>query len=136
MKPMARVQYDERLAQHPLLENCSRRQLAMLSRHATPLHLPKGKRLMTQGGFGSEFVMLETGTASVSIDGERVAELSDGDFCGEMALLEGEYTRSADVIAETEMDVFVLDPRGFHQMMEEVPLAAERIRTTAESRRN
>ena len=108
----------------------------MLSRHATPLRLPKGKRLMSQGAFGSEFVMLESGRATVSVDGEQVAELGDGDFCGEMALLDGDYTRSADVTAETEMDVFVLDPRGFHQMMEEVPLAAERIREAAESRRN
>ena len=133
---MARVHYDERLARHPLLENCSRRQLAMLSRHATPLHLPKGKRLMSQGAFGSEFVMLESGTASVTIDGEQVAELGDGDFCGEMALLDGEYTRSADVVAETEMEIFVLDPRGFHQLMEEVPLAAERVLEAAQERRN
>lgn len=133
---MARVQYDQRLANHPLLKDCSRRDLAMLSRHATPLRLPKGKRLMTQGAYGSEFVMLESGTASVTVDGERIAELHEGDFCGEMALLRGEYTRSADVVAETEMDVFVLDPRGFHQMMEEVPLAAERITAIAEARRN
>ena len=53
-----------------------------------------------------------------------------------MALLDGAYTRSADVTAETEMDIFVLDPRGFHQLMEEVPLAAERIREAAEARRN
>ena len=91
---------------------------------------------MSQGAFGSEFVMLESGRATVSVDGEQVAELGDGDFCGEMALLDGDYTRSADVTAATEMDVFVLDPRGFHQMMEEVPLAAERIREAAESRRN
>jgi CRP/FNR family cyclic AMP-dependent transcriptional regulator len=133
---MARVHYDTRLAQHPLLKDCSRRELAMLSRHATPLHLDKGKRLMTQGAFGTEFVMLESGTASVTVDGEQVAKLGDGDFCGEMALLRGAYTRSADVVAETEMDVFVFDPRGFHQMMEEVPLAAERILETAEARRN
>jgi CRP-like cAMP-binding protein len=133
---MARVQYDERLAQHPLLEDCSRRELAMLSRHATPLRLPKGKRIMSQGAFGSEFVMLETGTASVTVNGEQVAELSDGDFCGEMALLDGEYTRSADVVAETDISVFVFDPRGFHQMMEEVPLAAERILEAFEDRRN
>ena len=108
----------------------------MLTRHATSLKLREGKRLMNSQTGARDFVLLESGTARVEVSGETIAELGSGDFCGEIALLDPEYDRRADVVAETDVEVFVLDPRGFHQMMSEVPLAADRIREAAATRRN
>ena len=133
---MKKVRYDEKLADHPVLKDCSRQELAMLSRHATALHLPRGKRLMSGRGAGRDFLLVRSGKAAVTIEGANVAELADGDFCGELSMLDPAYERKAEVIASTDMEVYVFDPRGFRQMMAEVPLAAERILEVAEDRRN
>lgn len=131
-----KTRYDKNLASHPVLENCSRRELAMLSRHATELKLPRGKQLMRPQGAGREFLLITQGKAAVTIGGAKVAELADGDFCGEMSLLDPIYERKAEVVAETDMEVFVFDPRGFRQMISEVPFVADRIREVADERRN
>jgi CRP/FNR family cyclic AMP-dependent transcriptional regulator len=133
---MARTKYVKSLANHPLLKECSRGELTMLSKHATPLRVPKGKLLMSGRRPAREFFMLESGRASVSVEGRQVAELGNGDFCGEMSLLDDNYIRRAEVVAETDMDILVFDSRGFRQMMLEVPLAAERIRDVVKFRQN
>ena len=46
-----------------------------------------------------------------------VASLGPGQFFGEMALLAGE-TRSASVVAETDLDVLILDHEGLSQVIE------------------
>jgi CRP/FNR family cyclic AMP-dependent transcriptional regulator len=133
---MARTRYVKTLANHPLLKECSRKELTMLSKHATPLRVSKGKLLMSGRRPAREFFMLESGRASVSVEGRQVAELGNGDFCGEMSLLDDNYIRRAEVVAETDMDILVFDSRGFRQMMQEVPLAAERIRDVVKFRQN
>ena len=131
-----KTRHDKQLASHPVLEKCSRRELAMLSRHATGLQIPRGKQLASPQGAGREFLLIKEGKAAVTIGGAKVAELADGDFCGELSLLDPIYERKAEVVAETDMEVFVFDPRGFRQMINEVPFAADRIREVAAERRN
>lgn len=136
MPNVKRTRYDEKLAQHPVLENCSRQELALASRHSTPLQLSQGTRLMSGRGAGRDFLLVGSGTAAVTIEGAKVAELAGGDFCGELSLLDPEYERKAEVVAETDMEVFAFDPRGFRWLMQEVPVAADRIREAADARRN
>lgn len=133
---MKKNKYDEQLASHPVLESCSREELAMVSLLATPLQLRRGKRLISHQGAGRDFLLVKSGKAAVTIEGSKVAELADGDFCGELSMLDGSYERKAEVVAETDMEVFAFDPRGFRRMINEVPLAADRIREVADQRRN
>ena len=61
-----------------------------------------GERIVAEGEGGVGFFFVETGTASVTQDGERRATLGPGDHFGELALI-SERERSATVTAKTEV---------------------------------
>ena len=70
-----------------------------------------GEVLCKEGETGQEFFVIVEGETEVTSKGKRVAERGDGDFVGEIALLE-ETTRTATVTAKTRLRVFVLTRQG------------------------
>ncbi len=74
------------------------------------MHFPSGGRIVLEGLRGSDFFLVVVGSASVLVDGWRVATLGPGDFFGEIAIL-GDGLRSASVRAETPLHCLVL-PNG------------------------
>jgi CRP-like cAMP-binding protein len=55
--------------------------------------------VVTQGGRGDAFFIIESGRAQVVHDGQVVDELGPGDYFGEIALLEPGGVRAATVVA-------------------------------------
>src|SRR5437016_4294093 len=62
----------------------------------------KGHRITLQGLRGSDFFVVTDGTASVVVDGTRVAALGRGDFFGEVGVM-SDGIRTATVEAETPL---------------------------------
>jgi CRP-like cAMP-binding protein len=58
--------------------------------------------------------------------GERVAELHEGDFFGEMGMMTGE-PRSATVSALTDVECYRLDKEAFDEILSRRPEIAEDI---------
>ena len=85
-----------------------------------------GSVLTREGDQGREFFVIAEGTATATLRGRRLASLGPGDFFGEMSLLE-HAPRAATVIAETDMQVFVLDARGFSHLLERSPAVGARM---------
>ena len=76
---------DEHLAQVPLFQGLSRRQLRTVSSLATRLDLGSGTVLAKEGRPGSEFFILLHGEVDVR-QGDRVlGTCGPGDYVGEMA---------------------------------------------------
>lgn len=71
------------------------------------VRFPSGRRVVLEGWHGSDFFLIVAGSASVLIDGWRVATLGPGDVFGEIAVLD-EGVRSASVRAETPLHCLVL----------------------------
>jgi CRP-like cAMP-binding protein len=124
----------ERLRGIPLFSDLSDDELERLGGWADEVDLPAGKPLISQGNFPHEFMVLESGTAEVTHDGQHLADLGPGDFFGEIALLE-EQRRMASVVTTSQATVIVMHARNFRAMEEEMPEVAARIRTTMEERR-
>ena len=86
------------------------------------------------------FYLVLTGSAQVSRDGERIAELGAGAFFGEMCILDG-APRSADVIAVEDTTCLMLrqwDIRSVISRNPDVGLAmleelSRRLRKTEQS---
>jgi CRP-like cAMP-binding protein len=78
--------------------------------------------------------VIESGTAEVLVDGEHVADLGEGDFFGEMALLV-EQRRTATVTATSDLRVIVMHERDFRAMEDEMPGVAARIKGVMDERR-
>lgn len=123
MRDDAKIQ---RLAGIPLFAGTGGRELERVARLCTEVDVPAGRTLCRQGETGREFFVIESGTVSVSVDGESVASLGPGDFFGELALLDG-GPRTATVTAEDDVRVLVVSRQEFAGLLEEDPIVAVRM---------
>ena len=123
-----------RLKQIPLFEDLPRRKLERIAAWTDEVDVAAGRHLIDQGAFPHEFMVIESGTAEVLVDGNRVADLGPGDFFGEMALMEA-HRRSATVTATADLRVIVMHDRDFRAMEDEMPEVTARIRSVMDARR-
>ena len=124
----------DRLRKLPLFGELSHRELERVARWADEVDVKAGRRLMDEGAFPHEFMLIEAGTAEVTHDGAHLADLGPGDFFGEMALLE-EHRRSATVTATSDLTIVVMHERDFRAMEDEMPHVAGRLRGVMDDRR-
>jgi voltage-gated potassium channel len=94
---------------------------------------PAGATVIRKGTAGESMFFLVTGEVEVII-GERTLSLSDGDFFGEMALLDRK-PRSADVVTVTPCTVLVLNVADFYQLAGQQPQLVAAIEAEAKRRR-
>jgi CRP/FNR family cyclic AMP-dependent transcriptional regulator len=122
-----------RLKTIPLFSDLSKRQLEQLSVWLDEVDLPAGKKLLDETTFAYEFVVIESGSAAVSIGGHHVSDLGPGDFFGEIALLKG-TRRTASVETSSPMRAAVITGPAFRAMVGEFPQIAEKVRAAMETR--
>ena len=104
----------------PLFGGLSLKQLNEVARHLEEVPVPRGTMLAREGQPGNEFFVVLEGKAAVRRRGRRIATLGEGDFFGEMSLLDG-APRSATVAAETDGVVLVMQRREFGALLDRVP---------------
>jgi len=97
-----------------------------------------GDKVFRQGGAGDAFYAVLSGRLKVSVReaflfSRKIAELKDGDFFGEMALV-NRAPRSATVACETASRVFMLRSDDFQAAMRENPKFSEEIKKLASDR--
>jgi drug/metabolite transporter (DMT)-like permease len=92
-----------------------------------------GRSLLDQGAPADAFFVIERGRANVRQDDRHIAELGPGDFFGELALLRG-GSRTASVVAASDMRVRVIAEPEFAPMMRRLPTLARSVRQAASER--
>ena len=110
----------ELLKKVPMFSNLSQRHLREISKHADQLSAKTGNILAEQGRIGWEFIFIVEGKARVEKNGRVIRQLSEGDFLGEISLIDGE-PRTATVIAETDMILLVVNKTSFDHLLDKVP---------------
>jgi len=97
-----------------------------------------GSRIIRQGQPGTRFYLIARGRVQVSIAGQRgeevVASLSDGDFFGEMSLLESALT-SANVTVVQPTILLALEKTTFLALIRNDPALFESVAAIADKRR-
>ena len=116
----------ELLKSAPLFAGCSKSELRALASSADELDLREGTVLTREGRAGREFFVLVSGTAKVTKNGRKVADLGEGDWFGEIALLT-DTPRTATVTATSAVDVLVITDRSFRRTVETMPSIALKI---------
>ena len=91
-----------------------------ISRAAEWQTMKPGMRLITQGMPVPDLYLIYNGTVDVAIDGERVAELKDGEFVGEMSFLT-EKVATASCIVKYEAQCLVWKQREFKELLKRNP---------------
>ena len=110
----------------PLFSAFRPRELSRVASVAQRLTAEPGTVLAEEGEPGTRFFVIEEGRAAVHANGSPIATLRPGDFFGEMALLDG-AARSARVVAESPMSLYVIEADQFHRLLEEIPFLTRQI---------
>ena len=82
--------------------------------------LKPGHVLIEQDHFHHEMFIIEKGTAEVTVDGEIVAEIPEGEALGEVSFL-APGPSSATVRAATELEVLVISYNHLQVVVDENP---------------
>lgn len=109
-----------------LFNGLSRGEMRRLSTVTDEVVVPAGTRLIDEGAFAHEFLLIEAGSADVRRGGELLAQLGPGDFAGEIGAMQS-ARRNATVTASTELTAIVMTARDLRQIAKDMPSVAAQI---------
>ena len=129
----------QRLAAIPIFAGVAKELLARLAARFTTMDVPTGQTLFEEDERGDKLYVLVRGRVGVSRRGPGGAELhvsvlEDGDFFGEIALLE-EVRRTATVRALAPSLLLVLERAEFQELLAEAPGLRQVFEGAAQARR-
>ena len=102
----------------PLFANMSPRDIEGIAVLFKERRFAAGETITKEGAGGAAFFVIGSGEATVSIGGQQRASLSDGDYFGEIALID-EGARSATVTASTELVCYGLTYWEFRPLVQQ-----------------
>ncbi|HEY2428508.1 MAG TPA: cyclic nucleotide-binding domain-containing protein [Acidimicrobiales bacterium] len=123
---MARDKKLDRLGKVRLFSSCTSKELAQIGKASDEITVPAGKDIVTEGTGGHEFFLILDGEAAVTRAGKQVATLHDGDYFGELALLD-RAPRNATVTASRPTNLLVIGQREFSGVLDEVAGLAHKL---------
>jgi CRP-like cAMP-binding protein len=121
------------LGRCPFFADLSRGELRELAKVTEDMEVEEGKTLTRQGAAGSEFFVIVDGEVAVTKDGSEIRTMGEGDFFGEISLLE-DRPRTATVTAKTPLRFFVLTRQNFRALLDKQPEIEEKVTTALEER--
>jgi CRP-like cAMP-binding protein len=101
----------------PLFSRVDEKELRRVAKNFRRQTFAAGDEIAVEGREGVGFFVIESGTARVSRGGEDVRTLADGDYFGEIALIDG-GPRSATVVAETDITCYGMTAWAFRPLVE------------------
>jgi CRP/FNR family cyclic AMP-dependent transcriptional regulator len=113
----------EALRNVPLFASLEESDLEGVARQLSERRFAEGAEVTTEGSTGAGFFVIAEGNAEVSVGGEHRATLGPGDHFGEIALID-DGTRSASIVAATDLLCYGLTPWEFRGFIEEHPKVA------------
>ena len=113
------------LRKHEIFSDLDNEALEQLGRYAKHTMLKRGATIFSKGDPGNSLYAVVAGTVKISIsspDGRNAILnlVGPGETFGEMSVLDGQ-TRSADAIANTNCEIYVIDRRDFLPFMRNQP---------------
>jgi CRP/FNR family transcriptional regulator len=116
----------ERLKSTKLFSGLDRKELELVAGITTEVNVAAGTVLAREGHAGHDAFVIVSGTVDVSVGGTKVGSAGAGELVGEMALLLRDE-RQATITAATDLDVMVIEPGHFDQLLEQVPSVARAL---------
>lgn len=116
----------DRLKATKLFAALDRKELELVAEITTELNVPSGTVLAREGHQGHDAFVIVAGTVDITIGGTKVGAAGPGELVGEMALLlRGE--RQATIVAATPLDILVIEPGHFDQLLDRVPSVSRQL---------
>jgi voltage-gated potassium channel len=121
------------VARVPLFSTLDAAEVAEVTKLLYTRMFQPGELIVAAGDPGGAMYLIGSGDATVQIGPGRCAELHEGDFFGEMALLE-HRRHLHDVVADTVCRVYVLDSEGLARLGRRHPEIVRHIKEVAQER--
>jgi CRP-like cAMP-binding protein len=124
----------EDLRRVPLLADLPEKERGKLAAELHERVIAPGQAIVTEGHGGIGFFMILDGKATVRVGDQVRAELSAGDYVGELALLDMQSPRTATVTAETEVRCAAMNAWEFRPFVRSHPDVAWHLLETLATR--
>lgn len=85
-----------------------------------------GDIIFSQGDEGHEMFVVVEGLVEIQVDGQVVTTLEDGEFFGEMSMID-KSPRSASAIAKTDCRLARVDEKRFSFLIQQTPFFALQV---------
>lgn len=119
----------------PLFGDATDEELKKVAAFAESKEVAEGTELVSEGGFSHAMMAIEDGTAEVSREGEKIADLGPGDIFGEAGMLDDDM-RSATVTATSRMKLISLGHFEVKRLRKDAPEVFGRIQALVEERKS
>ncbi len=110
----------ELLRRVPLFSEMGEEELLEIARIAEEMDAPAGKALTHEGRHEGYFFIIVSGSVRIERAGQTINIIHDGDFLGEIALLDG-GPRTATATTETPCQLIVMTHQRFEQLLDGSP---------------
>ncbi len=117
----------------PLFSDASDEELRQVAVFAQSKEIPEGEVILQEGGYSRELLAIEDGTAEVTHEGEKIADLGPGDVFGEAGMLD-DSMRSATVTATSRMRLISLGHFEVKRLKKDAPGVYRSIEELVEER--
>jgi voltage-gated potassium channel len=121
------------VARVPLFATMDESEIAEITKLLYARNYLPGVPIVRAGGVGDAMYLIASGEAEVEIGRDKRVVLKDGDFFGEMALLERRRHKH-DVVAMTKCRIYVLDAEALSRLARSHPEILRHIREVAQTR--
>jgi CRP-like cAMP-binding protein len=114
------VDVQEAIRNAQLFSQLSKKDIKQLAGTLNQRSFPAGTVIIEKGKPGVGFFIIASGTATVTVAGNRVRSLKAGDHFGEVALID-DGPRMAEVTAETDLECYALTAWQFRPFVQDHP---------------
>ena len=102
------------------MQGMTDRTLEAIGDLTTEVTFGPGQAIVREGEMGDAFYVITAGSAVVERDGSQLRELGEGDFFGEISLIDGQ-PRTATITATDEVSALTLGREQFQRLIDEHP---------------
>ena len=110
----------------PLFADASDEELKQVAAFAETQEVSEGTEVIGEGQFSRALMAIEDGTASVTRDGEKLADLGPGDVFGEAGMLD-DSMRSATVTATSPLKLISMGHFEVKRLKKDAPEVYKKI---------
>lgn len=118
----------------PLFQSLSQDEHLSILYHINMQFYPAHYGLFKKGDLGESMFIIKSGAVRLTDEKGEIATLNEGDFFGEMALIES-APRMASAETLSDCEIFILKKEDFAPLLHDNPAIAQKIQAAYESRK-
>jgi len=122
------------LKQIPLFQALTEEQHEAIIERIKMLYFPAHHKLFEKGAAGDALYLIKSGMVKIADGANEIANLGDGDFFGEMALID-KAARMASAETLSDCELFVLREEDFANLCANTPDIAQKVTEAYQKRK-